>query len=393
MMKLKFNITNIILGVLVIALATTSVMLMSGTDIQNQQDQAAAPNDAAPERVTLSDVQRQRIGITTAILAEQAVATTVRRTAEVATDATKSAQIAAGVAGIVRRIHAMQGDVVSVGAPLVTLDSSDLAVLQGAFLNANDRLELAEVSLNREKRLWEQKITSEEAYLDSKRMYQEARINVRTAEQALQALGVDPKSVGEGRIGSVTLHSPIAGSLLSYAAFLGENVAADMPLFTVADLSSVWVQAQLYSTDLGRVAVGEPATILVSGSNVNLTGKVAQVVPNIGDATRTAIAIIVVDNPAQTLIPGQFVTAELPLKEKRTTVLVPETALVRNAGGQWQIFIETETNTFAPTEITIDDRVAAGVLISGAPLGATVVTDGAFFLRAELDKGSLVDDD
>ena len=393
MMKLKFNLTNIILGVLVIALATTSVMLMSGTDVQNQQDPAAAPNEAVPERVTLSDVQRQQIGITTANLAEQTVATTVSRTAEVATDATKSAQVAAGVAGIVRRIHAVQGDVVSVGAPLVTLDSSDLAVLQGAFLNANDRLELAEVSLNREKRLWEQKITSEEAYLESQRMYQEARINVRTAEQALQALGVDPKSVDEGRIGSVTLHSPIAGSVLSYAAFLGENVAADMPLFKVADLSSVWVQAQLYSTDLGRVAVGEPATILVSGSSVNLAGKVTQVVPNISDNTRTAIAIIVVDNLAQTLIPGQFVTAEIPLKEKRTAVLVPETALVRNTEGQWQIFIETETNTFAPTEITIDDRIAAGVLISGAPLGATVVTDGAFFLRAVLDKGSLVDDD
>ena len=103
MMKLKFNLTNIILGVLVIALATTSVMLMSGTDVQNQQDPAAAPNEAVPERVTLSDVQRQQIGITTANLAEQTVATTVSRTAEVATDATKSAQVAAGVAGIVRR--------------------------------------------------------------------------------------------------------------------------------------------------------------------------------------------------------------------------------------------------------------------------------------------------
>ncbi len=392
-MRFRSKPGNVILALLVAALAALAFVLMSATNPPVGKDSAAADNEATAESVTLTDIQRQQIGITTATLAEQTIALVVTRTAEVAPDATKSAQVAAGVAGIVRKIQALQGDVVTAGAPLASLESSALAALQGAYLNATDRLKLADVSFRREKQLWEQQITSEEAYLESRRLLQEARINKRTAEQALQALGVDPSVIDDGQIGSFTLRSPLAGAVLSRDTFLGQNVAAEMPLFTVADLSSVWVQAQLYSTDLGRIAIGAPATIVMPASDVTLTGNVAQVVPNISDATRTAFAIIVVDNPADTLIPGQFVSVEIPLKEKRTSVVVPETALVRNAEGQWQVFIETRANSFEPAAVTIDDRVAAGVLISGAPLGDTVVTDGAFFLRAELDKGSLVDND
>jgi cobalt-zinc-cadmium efflux system membrane fusion protein len=393
MIRLNSKYVSAVLIILVAGLIGYIYIVYSGGQVSKAPANALLPKQPIPERVTLNDVQARQINIKTDTVTKQTIPLTITRSAEVTADVNKVVEVATGVSGIVRKIHTVPGDKVAADTPLATLESSEMAALQSNYLNTRDLLQLAEVSYQREKRLWQQQITSEEAYLLSKRALQEAQISVRAAEQALQALGVYLQVNKSEKIGTFTLRASISGTVISQTAFLGQIAPVDTPLFVVADLSSVWVKAQLYPNDLGKIAIGENATIVTSTPSISFTGQVVQVVPNISEATRTALAIISFDNSSHALNPGQFVTVKIPITEKRSTVLVPETALVQNSDGQWQVFIETNENTFDPIEVVINDRSAAGVMISGAPLGATFVTDGAFFLRAELDKGSLVDND
>jgi cobalt-zinc-cadmium efflux system membrane fusion protein len=315
------------------------------------------------------------------------------RPGEVEANADKLAEAAPGVAGIVRRFHANVGEVVEAGAPLADIESNDLAAARADYLNARDRRRLARVSFEREKRLREQQITSEESYLESRRAFEEAKITLRAARQALSTLGVDPEDDDSGAIGAYTLRAPVSGTVIRRSASLGQIAQADAPLFVVADLSSVWVEARLYPDDLGRVAADATAKVYSRNLSTPLPGVVRRITPNLDEATRTAVAVVEVDNTDRKLNPGEFVQAEIPLAASRSAVLAPETALVRDPGGEWQIFVETERHTFKPAPVEISGRTSEGVLIAGAPLGAAMVTEGAFFLRAELDKGSFADED
>ena len=356
------------------------------------------PPDSESERVELTAVQIENIGLKMEVLSKQQTSLFITRPAEVTVDINRSSEVTAGVAGVVRRMHVVQGSDVSIGTPLATLRSADMATLQGDLLNARDQAELAAISFERERRLRDQQITSEEEFLTARRLLSEARIAERRADQALQAIGVDAAKTANVPIGEYVLRSPIAGTVISQSAVQGQLAAADVPLFQIADLSHVWVQAQLYPPDIGRIAIGDTAAVDVGERRETLNGVVSQVRPSLDEATRTALAIISVENPpgdssAGALTPGQFVTARIPLTERRHAVIVPETALVQNGRGDWQIFIETERNTFEPVNVDISERILTGVVLTDAPVGANAVIQGAFFLRAELDKGSILDND
>ncbi len=355
-------------------------------------DGVVAP-EAPTSVVTLSDEQVAEAQIETGPIEERTVQLTVNRPGEVAAAGENYAEVAPGAAGVVRRLFANVGDQVAAGAPLAALDSAELAAAQAEYANAGDRLDLAQISFEREKRLLEQEVTSQESYLDAKRALQEARIARRTAEQALRALGVDPNERAENNIGVNTLRAPIAGAVIDRRAVIGQLAPGDAPLFVVADLSKIWVNVRLYPDDLGRIEAGADALIMGGGLTKPLTGKVLQSVPNLDEVTRTALVLVEAENPDRALSPGAFVDVALPVRETRLAVVAPETALVRDPVGDWQIFVERERNSFEPVNVTIEGRTGAGVMIAGAPDGAVMVTNGAFFLRAELDKGALADDD
>lgn len=377
-----------------LALSLGALAMTGGNNSpQGGKDSPGAIAAQIPSRVKLSDAQVKKIGLVTKLAQEETVSLSIRRPGEVVANGDKLAEVSPGVGGVIRKLHVNKGDKIEADAALATLESAELAAVQAAYFNANDQQKLAQVSFDREKRLWEQKITSEESYLAARRVLQEAEITQRTAAQALNSLGVKPGTGASVQVGTYTLRSPISGTIISRNAIVGQVISADAAMFVITDLAKVWVEVRLYPDDLDRVSLGEGATIYSNSNSENILGSVSQTVPNFDEKTRTAIAIVEVDTSDAKLSPGQFVEVDLPIKKTQFALVVPEKALVRYGQGKWQVFIETEKNVFDPIEVSITGKIATGVLISGVPNGSKLVTDGAFFLRAELDKGSLVDND
>jgi cobalt-zinc-cadmium efflux system membrane fusion protein len=315
---------------------------------------------------------------------------------EIVLDADRVAHVVPRVAGIVRQVNASIGDTVRAGAVLAVIDSRELADAKAAYLASRERLTLAESNAARETRLWEKQITSEQEFLSARQAQAEARIELRSAQQKLIALGCSEADLA--RLPEMSGHTytryeikaPTGGAVIEKHITLGESLKEDTEAFTLADLSRVWVDIQVYQKDLAAIRPGQPVVIVVGHGIPDTAATLAWVGPLVGEATRTALARVVLNNPDGVLRPGTFVTAKVATGSDEVPLVIPRAALQSFEGSE-VVFIETEEG-FVPTPVTLGRGNAAQVeVLAGLQPGQTYVSQGAFTLKAQLSKGAFGD--
>ncbi|PID79467.1 hypothetical protein CSB20_10215 [bacterium DOLZORAL124_64_63] len=178
-----------------------------------------------------------------------------------------------------------------------------------------------------------------------------------------------------------------AGTVIAKHITRGEAVSREHAAFVVADLSTVWADITVYQRDLGRVAVGQEVRISAGHAHAPVTGTISYVAPVVDEATRTALARVVLANGNGSWRPGTFITARILLNSFTVPVAVPRTAL-QHFEGQDVVFVQTDEG-FVPRPVTIgrsdEDRLE---ITAGLAAGETYVSQGGFTLKAELGKGS-----
>jgi cobalt-zinc-cadmium efflux system membrane fusion protein len=183
--------------------------------------------------------------------------------------------------------------------------------------------------------------------------------------------------------------APIDGVITVRAANIGLNVDPSAPLFTVVDLSTVWLVGDLYERDLGRVRVGSTATISANAfPDLKLEGKVSYIDPEIKSETRTAQLRVEVPNPGKQLRLGMYVDMEVGESGGITGVLIPRTA-VQMVGDRTVVYVANAATSgqYIEREVTLGDATGGMVqVISGVAAGDNVVTKGSFSLRAERER-------
>ncbi len=185
----------------------------------------------------------------------------------------------------------------------------------------------------------------------------------------------------------MSLPAPVSGTVISRAANPGEVIAADKEILRIADLSSVWVIAQVYEKDLGKVVVGSFASFTSDTyAGRVFRGRVSYIDPTLDPATRTAQARIELANPRQALKIGMFVNVTFAALggSQSTTLLIPKSA-VQNINTQQVVFVETKTpTTYAMRPVKLGAEVNGQYpVLEGLTVGDRIVTDGSFLLRAE----------
>ena len=348
--------------------------------------------------VHLNDSQISDLGIVVSAVSSGAVDGILELPAEVGFDQNHLAHVSPRVSGIVRSVAVAEGDRVEAGDVLAVLNSRPLADAKASYLSARARLDLAESSFEREERLWERQISAEQDFLDARRALEEARIEVRSAGQQLDALGVDvaslPRMVASSDV-SLTryeLAAPISGTIIERHAVLGEVLeeGAQPPAFIIADTDSVWVDAAIYGADLGRLRSGAPVSIDPGDGGPPIESTIDFVSPQIGERTRTGRARIVIENPGDRLRPGMFVTVFAAASDAQPTVRVPVSAL-QTVDGETVVFVRS-ADGFEVREVRLgrrSDRFAE--ILSGVSLGEMIATTETFSLKAELQKGEFDD--
>ena len=307
------------------------------------------------------------------------------------------AHIVPRVSGVVHSVYKSIGDRVRAGDVLAVLDSRELADLKAMYLANLERLAIAESNYRREETLFGKKITSEQEYLEARQALAEARIALRSVRQKLLALGFSEAYIDalpeqpEHALVHYELTAPIDGVVVEKHVSRGEALNADADAFAIADLSTVWVDLNVFQKDLDFVREGQQVALVTTGGQLRGQGTISYVRPIVGEETRTAIARIVLPNPDGRWRPGLFVNGTITVDAVEVPMLVPKSAVI-TMGGDTVIFVETPEG-FVARPVTVGRENGTHVEItSGLKPGERYVARGGFALKAELEKDQLGDE-
>lgn len=334
-------------------------------------------------RVTMSDAQLQQAGVELATAGPARIGTKLELLGEVRYNGDRTVQIVPRLAGRVEAVAVSAGDRVRKGQLLATLSSQGLADLRGEWLAAQKRLALARSTHQREKALWEEKISAEQDYQQARAALQEAEIAFQGAQQKLAALGGTPGA--GGNLTRFEIRSPIDGIVTDKRISVGEALKEDSPVFTVSDLASVWVEATVAAKDLGSIAAGQPATVRANAFPAAAEGRIAYVSALIGEQTRSATARIVLPNPKGIWRPGLPVGIEVVADEADVPVAVAVEGL--QSVRDWQVVFGRygEHLEARPLELGRSDGRRVEVL-GGLRAGERYAAKNSFLIKAELGK-------
>jgi len=355
-----------------------------------------------PNIVVLTPQAASRITIRTASAEERILAVELTTTGEVDFDHTRLAHVSPRISGQVHRVRAKLGEQVRAGKVLAEIDSIELGQSKAVYLQAKASEELARKGFARAQGLLADRIASEQEVLEAEAQLREATAVLHTAEETLHLYGLSRGQVAslsyEDWAGSIyPLLAPFAGTIIELHATLGELVTPDRNLFTLADLSRVWIWIDIYQRDLGRVHLEDQAEARVDAfPDEVFSGTVSYLSARVDTDTRTVRARLDVDNPEGKLRPGMFVEVGLVDPHSRegqefqaASLVVPKGAVVRN-GDRNLSFIALGENRFERRQIQIG-RSAGGYveILDGLGPGDSVVVEGAFLLKSAAAKESL----
>ncbi|MCL5884843.1 MAG: efflux RND transporter periplasmic adaptor subunit [Deltaproteobacteria bacterium] len=361
-----------------------------------KKEHAGEDGHGDEKAIRLTEAQLKEFGIELATAGPGPLKVQVELPGEIVPNADRVAHVVPRVPGVVREVRKVLGDRVRKGEVLVVLDSKELADNKAAFLSAGEKLEIAQSNFAREEDLWKKKISPAQDYLQAKQALAEARIEFRSAEQKLHALGFSdaymsklPSHPDESYT-RYEIVAPFEGTVIEKHVALGEAHKEDADLFRIADLSSVWVNLGVYQKDIPSVRVGQPVVISAGHGIPDMTGEISYVGPLVGEQTRTATARVVLPNRGGQLRPGLFVTGSVTLSTVPVPILVSKTALL-TIDEKTVVFVE-DADGFEARAVTIGRSNGTHMEItSGLKSGQKYVSAGAFTLKAQLAKGSFGD--
>jgi cobalt-zinc-cadmium efflux system membrane fusion protein len=342
--------------------------------------------------MTLTPDMIQRAGIKTAAAVKGTGSTRLHLPGVVQPNAYKNVDVTSLVSGRVTQVRAELGQRVMLNEVLATVYSPELADAQTTFIAAKAARDAHGLALTRSQRLYAigaasrqelEKMTAEATEMDRALETARARlVLLGIPEERAQRLA-SPADV----ITTFDVKSPIAGIVTKRNANPGMNIDLATALFTVTDLSTVWVIADLYERDFAGVGVGSPVSITSPAyPGMDLRGRVDYIDQQVQPETRTAKLRAEVPNAGNRLRFGMFVDVSIGARSARPVVLVPKGA-VQTVGTQSVVYVSTGPGRFVQRDVTIGDAMGNEVAISsGLEPGDAVVTEGAFFLRAEHER-------
>jgi RND family efflux transporter MFP subunit len=367
----------------------------------HSNETAARPeNDAASHdmhddpAVILTPEAVARARIATAPVGSGTGGPVLRLPARVEANAYKEVAVTPLVDGRVTKVFVELGQSVRRGQPLAEIFSPELAEAKTAYVSARAELDAHERELERTQKLFAIGAATRQ---ELERLHAEhtARLaGVQTALSRLELLGVPAAAVeglapGKDLSAVTTVPAPIAGVVIERTANAGLNVDTTAKLFTVVDLSNVWIVAGLYEKDFARVRVGSPATVTTTAyPGMKISGHVSYIDPQVDPDTRTARLRIEVPNPRADLRLAMYVDVTIQAAGSASVIVISRSA-VQHAGARTVVYLADpeQPGRFTEREVRLGDPSGNEVpVLAGLQAGDTIVTEGSFFLRAERER-------
>jgi membrane fusion protein, heavy metal efflux system len=427
------------LGVLGVLFFSGTLQWKRGSGQRGKEASEADEKKVSHGKVVLDRDDFRASGLLVAPVENGSVHETLEAPGEIDIAQNRLAQVTAPIPGRVRSIRRLTGDAVKVGSVLCTIESAELGGARADLQSAIAETAVTKRSLDRMRELFEKGLRSESEVWASEAEYNKARLHVDAATAHLRALGINPDQHPSERSGDLInqyeLPSPLAGTILQQQLTIGQNVEQKDVLFTVADLSRVWVNASVNERDAAKLRTGMSASVQVQTQAVSpvvLDGVVAYLGQQADQQTRTVPVRVVISNPRVKgsnrgflLRPGMFTTVRFTTATKPGVITVPPEA-VQEIDGQIIVFVQLSdagsedkspenkpgnepdeqhsgpirksggeaSFVFQPRVVTlgISDGRAVEV-VKGLQRGDKIVVRNAFLLKSEIEKEKIGDVD
>ncbi len=360
-------------------------MAIAADEHGHKEETQESHDDQADERdeegvTKLTAEQMQMAGIVVKPLTLQHVLDTINAPGEVRFNAYKTESITPRISAQLVKRHALLGESVSRGQPIVTLSSVEMAEAQSHVL-------VVDREWKRVKKLG-RKVVSEKRYTEARVNWELAKAKVRAygmTESQINSL-IESKDFSRAN-GSFELVATTNGTILKEAHIKGQQIESGQELNLISDESSLWVMAQVTPMIASNVDIGNNASVLFNGKSFN--AKVSQISHVLDEITRTVGIRLSVKSSGDALHSGLFVNAIIETSKNSTdkVLTVPEAAVLRSPDGDWQVLVEQdEKGEFKGVEVELVHVINGMAVISGVKPGTRVVVKGAFFVQSEMAK-------
>jgi RND family efflux transporter MFP subunit len=342
--------------------------------------------------VALTPEAVARAGIEIGPVTTVAAADRVRLPGVVEPNAYRQVAVTPLVAGRIVQVASQLGDRVRRGQSLAYVYSPELADARTKYVAAKAMLEAHDRELQRAQKLVEIGAASRQELERIHAEHAAQTAEVESARSRLELLGAagDSPSPKPDNDATIAVPAPIDGVVTERMANQGQNVDPTTKLFSIVDLSNVWVVADLYERDLHRVREGARATLTTSAyPDLSLEGRVSYIDPQLNTATRTAKVRIEVMNPRGDLRFGMYMDVSIGSGGSSARGLAVPRAAIQTVAGRQVVYVSVpgEPGTFIEREVTLGSTSGEVVeVVSGLKAGDTVASRGSFFIRAEAER-------
>src|SRR6266550_9031155 len=331
---------------------------------------AMAPHEAALVPIQLSPERLQSIGVRTGRVESRIVEDEIHVTGNVAIDETRLSTVQVRYSGYIQKVFAdATYQYLRKGQPLFTIYSPDLVATEREYL----------VAKQNQQRVAQSTIPG---------VTEGAASLLSAASERLKQWGVPPREIARlestGQVQQeLQVDSPVSGYITERNALPNLTVQPETRLYSVADLSTVWIFAEVFQNDLGRIKVGDRATLTVDTyPGRNFEGRVNFIYPQVDMTTRTARVRLIFPNPGLKLTPGMFVNAVLQVRAG-TQLVIPASGILQS-GTRQVVFVNRGDGYLEPREVELGTRAGEDfVVLKGVKEGEEIVTSANFLIDSE----------
>jgi cobalt-zinc-cadmium efflux system membrane fusion protein len=307
------------------------------------------------------------------------VAESVKLNGKIIPDENKQAKIYALVSGKIKSLAVELGDYVKKGQTLAVLQSTEVAGVANDLALAQSNVDITKKNLESAEELYKSNLATEKELTAAKLEFNKASSELNRARQV--------SSITGGNNASYALKAPVSGNIIEKTITNNSEVRPDnnASLFTVADLSTVWVIASVYESDINKIHIGDNVIVnTLSAPEKNYTGRIDKIYDVLDPASRTMKVRISMSNPHSELKPEMFATISVKGKTEGRMLSIPSGAVVLDDSRQY-VVVKKDKQQLLIRPVQVIKRIGDKSFVTGVTEGEQVITNSQVFLYEALN--------
>ena len=387
--KIQFRDMTFLGAVLAASLQVVSLAGCGADKPESSMTSYSAGESKAETASLFSVPQDQMTHVQVVSVEKSALPRVLRLTGAVAYNAFKTTPVFSAIGGPVHELLVAPGETVRQGQPLLTVNSPDYSAARSAYIKARTAFLLADKSYTRAQDLLAHGAIAEADFQQAESNHNQAQADLQSSEDALRVLGIkDPESLAKNpptTTSQIPVLAPVGGEIVERLVGPGQLLQAGATqVFTISDMSTVWVLVNVYQGEVAFVHTGDTVGITTDAYPDTFHGKISYIASALDPTTRTLQARIVTQNPGKKLKKDMYVTASVNAGAIANALTVPDAAVLRDAENQPFVYVQStvKQNEFARRSVQVGDSHAGRTQITeGLQEGEHVVGDGSLFLQ------------